>query len=295
MRKPLLQKIPLREGESFVARTFRTPDFEVGWHQHEEIELILFTQGSGLSFIGNHVGSWNTGDVYLLGSGLPHSFQKGNPELVSSAVVVQFLPELWGSEFLGLAESTDLKALFERADAGLKIDGETGVKLERWIAELEVLVGLKRIIRLFSCLDWIANGDFHAVSTIEKPMREKRQGGYIDRIFSFTIENFAQPIALSQVADLACMSVPAFCNWFKKSTKKTYIDFLNEVRIGYACKLLVDTNQAVPAIGYEAGYNTAANFHKQFLKVKGISPLKYRRKFSDQLNSNQNNIHTVKA
>ncbi|SEL62793.1 AraC-type DNA-binding protein [Chitinophaga rupis] len=101
----------------------------------------------------------------------------------------------------------------------------------------------------------------------------------MDRVFQFTIDNFRDPISLPQVAEIACMSVPAFCNYFKRSTKKTYIDFLNEIRIGCACNLLLETQQTVLDICYESGYNTMANFHKQFLKVKGRTPLQYRKAF----------------
>ena len=101
----------------------------------------------------------------------------------------------------------------------------------------------------------------------------------IDRIFQYTIDNFQEPVTLNAVAAHGRMSVPAFCNYFKKSTKKTYIDFLNEVRIGHACKLLNNTQKSVENICYESGYNTIANFNKQFLKVKNCTPSVYRKEF----------------
>jgi len=281
--KPLIQKLPLTEDTSFVARTYRTPNFEVPWHQHLEYELILFTEGAGMSFIGNHVGSFRVGDVYFLGRNLPHTFQK-QADLITSAVVVQFLEDFWGNGFITLPESHHVSQLFERSMQGLKITGHSRTMLQPMIRELELLRGFKRIIRLCECLELIAErGEYIPVSTQEIiPLNQKEQKR-IDRIFQYTIDSFKEPISLSEIAEVACMSVPAFCNYFKRSTKKTYIDFLNEVRIGYACKMLKDTELTILNICYESGFNTLANFNKRFLKIKNMTPSQYRKKNRNQV------------
>ena len=104
----------------------------------------------------------------------------------------------------------------------------------------------------------------------------------IDKILQYTIDNFQEPVTLDDVAGSVAMSVPAVCNYFKKSTKKTYIDFLNEVRVGYACKQLIDTQNNIASICYDSGFNTLANFNKQFLKVKKLTPSVYRKTFMDR-------------
>jgi AraC-like DNA-binding protein/quercetin dioxygenase-like cupin family protein len=278
--KPLVQKLPLDENTSFVAKTFRTPHFEVGWHQHIEYELILFTEGSGLSFVGNYVGEFETGDIFFLGSNLPHTFQKSGDQ-VTSAVVVQFREDFWGKDFIELPESRSIKTLFETSMSGLKMHGQIKSGLFPFVKELEFAKGFNRILILSKCLQVIAeSGEFTRLSTQEVKQYNQKDRETIDRIFQFTINSFREPVSLSQVAALACMSIPAFCNYFRRSTTKTYIDFLNEVRIGYACNLLVDTKKSVLDICYESGYNTMANFHKQFLKIKALTPLQYRKRFS---------------
>lgn len=280
--KPLIQKLPLNENSSFVAKTFRTPDFEVGWHQHIEYELILFTEGSGLSFVGNHVGEFEAGDIYLLGSNLPHTFQKREPDLITSAVVVQFREDFWGNEFLNIPESRDIKKLLLTSSFGLKLSGQCQQSLQALIKALETAVTFRRLLLLGECLEIIASsGEYTAVSTQEVKQLNNKDKECIDRIFQFTIDNFKEPVTLTQVADIACMSIPAFCNYFKKSTKKTYIDFLNEIRIGYACKALMETKKSVLEICFDSGYNTMANFHKQFLKIKQSTPLQYRKYFTN--------------
>jgi AraC-type DNA-binding domain-containing proteins len=276
--KPFVEKLPLSQNTSFVARTYRTPQFEVSWHQHIEYELILFTEGEGTAFIGNSIDAFTTGDVFFLGSNLPHTFQKANKEMITSAVVVQFTDFFWGNDFMQLPECRSIKNLFEISAQGLKMKTSLAQQLDPLIRELEHQQGLWRIIRLCECLEMIASSEeYEAISTQEVKTFQARNRDRIDRIFQYTIENFQEPISLADVASTAGMSIPAFCNYFKKSTKKTYIDFLNEIRIGHACKLLTDTQKPVLEICYESGFNTLANFNKQFLKMKKMTPTGYRR------------------
>lgn len=280
--KPFVQKLPLTEDTSFVARTYRTPNFEVSWHQHIEYELILFTEGYGMSFIGNYVGEFDTGDVFFLGANLPHTFQKRHADLVTSAVVVQFREDFWGKGFMDLPESKEILQLFETSTQGLCINGQSRELLRPLIRELEYQRGFERIITLCECLRIIARAqEYIPLSTQEVKQYNYKDRERIERVFQYTIESFRQPITLTEVADIAGMSVPAFCSYFKKSAKKTYIDFLNEVRIGNACKLLRDKDLNILEICYESGFNTLANFNKQFLKVKRLTPSKYRKLFSD--------------
>jgi AraC-like DNA-binding protein len=278
--KPLIEQLTLSDNTSFVARTHRTPNFEVNWHQHIEYELILLTEGAGLSFIGNYVGEFEVGDIFFLGANLPHTFKKSG-ELVTSAVVVHFREDFWGTDFLSLPESKQIADLLQRSLQGLKITGKSRELLNPLIRSLEKEKGFRRIITLCECLEMLAKKEeFITLSTQEVKEVNNKNRERIDRIFHYTMENFKEPIQLSSIARLADMSVPAFCNYFKKSTRKKYIDFLNEVRIGYACKLLTnDANITVEAASYESGFNTIANFNKQFLKVKAMTPSKYRKTF----------------
>src|SRR4051812_10645095 len=165
--KPLIQKLPLTDNASFVAKTFRTPHFEVGWHQHIEYELILFTEGSGTSFIGNYVGEFETGDIFFLGSNLPHTFQKSG-EQINSAVVVQFRDDFWGNHFLEIPESRNLKQLLQASLHGLQIIGESKTVLAKHIKQLEHTTGFKRVLLLEECLHLMAeSNEYSEVSTQE--------------------------------------------------------------------------------------------------------------------------------
>lgn len=283
--RPFIEKLHLDENTSFYVRTHSTPQFEVPWHQHAELELILFTEGFGSAFIGNYVGEFDIGDIYLLGSNLPHTFQKTNKDLFVSAIVIQFDQHFPGKSFLALPEARKLTDLFTTALNGILVKDNTRKLLYGLISGLESEQGLKRVIRLLECLNLIAeNKEYETVSTQEVKEFNSKNKDRIDKIYQYTIDHFSEPVSLDQMADLVSMSVPAFCSYFKKSTKKTYIEFLNEIRIGNACTLLAETNKPVNEICFESGFNTPANFNKQFLKIKKRTPLQYRKLF---LNSSQ--------
>ena len=278
--KPLIEKLPPAENTSFLAKTFSTPHFEVPWHQHTEYELICFTEGEGASYIGNYIGDFKPGDIFFLGSNLPHTFQKAEKEMMTSAVVVQFKEDFWGNHFMQMPESRLIKSLFETSMHGLKMNEACRLTVSPLIKQLETANGFERIIFLCNCLLQIAQQqDYITLSTQEIKVFTSKNKERIDKILQYTIDCFQERVTLYDVAKNVSMSIPAFCSYFKKCTKKTYIDFLNEVRVGYACKQLIDTQNNIASICYDSGFNTLANFNKQFLKVKKLTPSGYRKNF----------------
>lgn len=279
--KTLIEKLPLSENASFVAKTFKTPVFEVPWHQHIEYELILFLEGEGLSFIGNYAGEFQPGDIFFIGKNVPHTFQKRNTEMITSAVVVQFREDFLGQEFLQVPEVREIKELFKDSMQGLQLTGTTKSLAAPLIRSLENEFSILRILNLLQCLHLMQSSkEYIQLSTQDVEISNPKDMERIDKVFRYTVDQFTTKITLEDVAAIAGLSVPAFCNYFKKSTKKTYIDFLNEVRVGYACKLLIESDLSIVNICFESGYNTLANFNKQFLKIKQKTPSQYRRVFA---------------
>ena len=278
--KPLIEKLPISENSSFLARTYRTPLFEVPWHQHVEHELILISAGEGRAMIGNSVVPYKPGELFFLGSYLPHTFQKAEPDMLAAGIVIQFRDDCWGDAFLQMPEMMAIRKLLQKARQGLKIHAALTSELEPLLRSLEYSSGFQRMLSLFECLHRLSvKNEFTALSTQEVRTFNPRQTERIDRIFQYTLAHFRDPISLHAVATEAGMSVTAFCSYFKKSTKKTYIDYLNELRIGHACQLLIESSRPVNDICYESGFNTLANFNKQFQKLKGLSPTLFRRSF----------------
>ncbi|MES2378871.1 MAG: AraC family transcriptional regulator [Bacteroidota bacterium] len=276
-KRLFIQKLPLADQTSFVAKTFRTPHFEVSWHQHTEVELILFTESYGQCFAGNYAGEYTTGDIFIFGANLPHNFQKHGDQ-IASAVVVQFREDMWGSAFMDMPESKAIRQFLVTALRGLKLSPAGREAITPLLRSLENQKGFARILTLFQCLHYLAEHRCYTfLSTQEiKPLNAREQER-IDRVFNYTFENFREPISINQVAGLVRMSVPAFCSYFKKRAHKTYLDFLIEVRISCASQLLADTGMPISEVCYASGFNTLSNFHRQFSKIKGSSPQQYRK------------------
>ena len=280
--KPFIEKLHLSDQNSYYAKTHTTPWFEVGWHQHIELELILFKKGYGTAFIGNYAGSFREGDIFFLGENLPHTFQKAHNDLVVSAVVIQFQKNFWGHDFMSLPECKPIAELFYEALSGLKITGTLKTSLSGLLTNLETLTGLNRILRLAECLQLIEGmREYEKVSSYHIKKIEVHHHERLDKIFQYTMDHFHELITLHQAARMAAMSVPAFCNYFKKSTKKTYIEFLNEVRIDNACKQLIDTEKSINDICHNVGFNNIANFNRQFHKIKMMTPSHFRKIFQN--------------
>lgn len=232
-----------------------------------------------MSFIGNYIGGFETGDIFFLAKNLPHTFQKRDKDLITSAIVVQFREDCWGKDFFQTDECAPIRELFTISAQGLKISGKSKAVLSNLIKDLEHNTGFQRIINLCKCLNTIAScQDYTKLSTGMARQLDSKGNDKIDKIFDFTISYFKRQISLEEVANIANMSVPAFCNYFKKCTKKTYVNFLNEVRIGYACRTLANTDKTINQVCFESGFQSLQNFNKQFYKVKQVTPSGYRKK-----------------
>jgi AraC-like DNA-binding protein len=277
--KPLIQKLPIAEETSFVARTYTTPFYETTWHQHYEVELIVQLKGNGMCFIGNYIGDFKEGDIFLLGSNLPHEFKKEHEAMECSVMVVHFDPDFWGKDFWKMPESTEIKQLLLHSQSALKLSTQHPVELGASIQKLETASGFERITLLCQCLLWISRDTGKkTLSTLDDKAFSPFTDDKINKLFEYTINHFNDPIALSTVASIANMSISAFCRYFKRNTKKTYVEFVNEMRIGHACHALLHTDKTILQISYDCGFNTIANFNKQFLKVKGVKPSVYKKR-----------------
>lgn len=278
--KPLVQKLPIAQQTSFVARTYTTPFYETAWHQHSEVELIIQLKGNGMCFIGNYIGDFEEGDIFLLGSNLPHEFKKQYEDMVCSVMVVHFDQNFWGNDFWRMPESSEIKQLLNQSLTAIKLKDPSDPDLGAYIQKLETASGFERITLLCQCLLSISRDkNKESLSSLDPSNFAPLSDSTINKLFEYTINHFREPIKLSTVASIANMSVSAFCRYFKRNTKKTYVEFVNEMRIGHACHSLLHTENTIIQVCYDCGFNTIANFNKQFLKVKGLKPSAYRKRF----------------
>jgi len=290
--KAILRKIDNNENFSFVSRIDEFSQFYNKWHFHPELELTYIVKGSGTRFVGDHIEYFQEGDLILIGSNLPHVWKSNRKnetidnEKQSIAKVVQFLPNFLGDHFLNLNESNKIRELFTSASLGLKVFGKTKHNI---IDLLDIFFNenkpIKKISLILEILETLAlSNEFELLSSqafinaYGKLNTEK-----INKIYEFTFNNYYQKITLEQVATMAHMSIPNFCKYFKSRTQKSFIQFLTEVRIGIACKMLVEDKKSIQQIAFDCGFNNISNFNRAFKIQKKQKPIQYRQSF-DKLN-----------
>jgi AraC-like DNA-binding protein len=280
--KTLIQKIHVEEENSFACRLYRTPHFETNWHKHQEYELILITEGHGTALIGDYVGDYKPGDIYFLGSGLPHWFRKSNQNMTGSAIVLHFLKDFWGENFLHLPEMKAVLRLLNSDNNGIQLQKNLQKNIAALIPAIEQTNGLNRIYLLLNSLQQMSESkQYRVITKAFDSSPSNKENSDIEKIFTWSFKHFLEPVTLAEVAAVADMTIPTFCRFFKRNVKKSYFDFLKELRIGHACKLLRESSEPILDICYESGYNSWAHFSKQFKQVKQLAPGMYRRQFKN--------------
>jgi len=288
--KPHLLNVSTNSVDSFSARRDIMPDVNNLWHYHSALELIYIKKGRGTQFIGDSIKNFNDGDVVLLGSNLPH-YWRFDPEFFETTdgepvdvYAVHFKEEFLGKDFLNLPENQEIKRIFAQAKQGIKLEGAAKDKIAALMPQIIEATGTMRIIRLLEVLTVIANCSEKniLVSLGFKPNFLENEKDRIQSIYNYTISNYKKKIELKEIAAVAKISPNSFCKFFKTKSRKTYTQFLNEIRVGQACKLLIENDLTVKEICYDCGFYNFTSFHKYFREITGKSPLKYQQAFSKQ-------------
>ena len=281
--RPQIQKIPLSEQSSFMADRFFTPYFETPWHYHPEYEVVLMLEGKGKRFIGNNIADYQPGDLCFIGSNLPHMYRKDDAEASGGSLVIHFREDFLGKDFVTVPEMQKIKMLFDRSSMGIQVNGETKNKAAVLMNEITELKGMNRLISLFQLLNMLADSDeFDLLSSPEIKGQNSDDSDRLNRVFDYVMRNFKEDIQMEQIAKLANMSYSGFCRYFKTRTKKTFTHFVNEIRVGYACRRLVETDLSVENVCYEAGFNNKTNFMEQFRKIIKCTPYQFKKNYLSQ-------------
>ncbi len=279
--KTLIQKIHTEEQYSFACRKYRTPNFETSWHKHEEYELILITEGHGTALIGDYVGEYKTGDIYFIAGNLPHSFRKRHHKITGDAIAAHFRKDVFGNSFFLAPEMKNIFALLNKNDA-VQLLNKLKKEITALLIEMESAKGFNRINLLLQSLQKMSTSSNFVRVTQDFSSADNNINPAIDKIIDYSFKHYLEPVTLQQVAQIAGMSIPTFCRFFKKNIKKTYFNFLQDLRISHACKLLTTTDKPVMDCCYESGYNSWAHFTKQFKQIKKITPSQYRKEFVEK-------------
>ena len=264
----------------FVVRENRFPNFLKLWHYHPELELVIIKESKGTRFVGDSIEKFQPGEVILIGKNLPHMwlnddiyFQEDSG-LEAVAYIIHFREDFVGQSFLELPYTKVVTHLLKNARKGIRfINLETDIvnRIEHLIEETSVFTGLIKFLEILYDLGRhkdikILASDGYRNNTLTKST---------DKTHEFIFANFNKPISLTEVARIEGMNPSAFSRYFKRIHRKTFSRYLIEIRIGYACKLLLEYKANISTACFEAGFNSISNFNKQFRKIKGMNPSEY--------------------
>lgn len=269
--------------QSISIRQDVRPYFYNEWHYHSELELVYVVKGEGTRFIGNNISQFSAGDLVLLGANLPHVWKSENhyskPESKKkvSVIILHFPHNFCGDLFWELPEVAPVKKLLEQSHLGISYPLPSQHTVKKQLKKMLELSPFNRLLALLSLLnDLSVIEEKEVLSSIPfADHYQKHQSKRIDRIYNYILNNFEKKIELEDVASLANMTSSSLCRFFKQKTHKSLCEFINEVRIGYACKLMISGELTVSDICFRCGYNNLSYFNRQFKKITSESPSQY--------------------
>lgn len=270
--------------ESFLCYWVRSDRFGFHWHYHPELEITYVHRGHGMRLVGNDVAPFQAGDFVLLGSNLPHTWISDDDfnarEEQMEVVVLQFPADLFSTAWLNMPEMGNLQRLFGQVERGISFQGEVRHQAADILMEMTTTKGFSRFQYLLQILDllggteekrFLSSADF-------SPSLDHSSEDRLLRVCQHIHQAFTDPIVLKDIADLAHMNPSAFCRFFKKMTGKSLMEYVNELRIGKACNLLIASEQhSIGDISYLSGFKSQTLFNRQFLRIKGMSPREFRK------------------
>ncbi len=280
-----LERIEPEYGSSFTVRSFDgdRPNSKPTWHFHPEIEIAFIDRGSGKRHIGNHMSAFRDGNLILMGPNLPHlGFNYGITDKLKE-VVVQFRHDFMGNDFFNHIELEPISQLIERSKYGLSFYGDTKRDVGQLLISLDYMNAVDRLLTLIRILDTMAHSTEVEVLNAEGYSIEiqKQDNDRFKTIYSYIRQHFQEEISLETISQEAMMTIPAFCRYFKKTTHKTFTQFVNEFRIVHASKLLSEEMMSISEIAFESGFNNFSHFNRQFKRITGKSPRQFRQELRD--------------
>ncbi|QMW03754.1 AraC family transcriptional regulator [Spirosoma foliorum] len=282
-------KQPLRKdlepvSASFTVKELMESHFDPNWHFHPHYQLFLVEEGTGTRFIGDSIKPFGPGDLVFLGPNLPHLWRSDQAYfdkqsgLKTKGIVVYFTGDFLGATFFEQQEMAPLRQLLGHARQGLEWTGPTRNRAAATLRQLaQQPITFERILNLLTLLNELSHAtDYQYLTSAGytntvKPTETDR----MQLVHDYVLGHFPDDLSLDKVADLAGMTSPAFCRYFKARANKTFSEFVSEVRIGHACKLLMNGKLSITQISFESGFRTLSNFNRQFKDITGQTPSTY--------------------
>lgn len=267
---------------SFSVTQNSYPYFLKVWHYHPELELVFIKKSTGTRFIGDSIQKFQPGEVVLLGKNLPHMWQNDDHYFeaedpnAAEAVAIHFTEDFLGEAFFKSAELSHIGLMLGTAIRGIKFQS-TGTDIQKYFENMPTMDSFSKTIALIELLNKLTkHKDHEFLSSIGYMDNfEQNENKKLRKVYGYIFDHFKNEVNLGEVAQLIGMNPSAFSRFFKRTHRKTFSRYLNEVRVGYACKLLLENGNNITGTAYESGFNNISNFNRQFRTIKKMSPKDY--------------------
>ena len=280
---PICFKVPRLSEETVRVEYWDLPYFYNSLHYHEECKLTYILEGKGMILVGNHLEDFQEGDLLLIGKNTPHAlmhskeYYESNGRLHARAISVFFSRDTFHQVFNHIPETAKIEEFLDQAQFGIHLKQTESKKIGEDIKQMVKLRQVPRIILFMQVLDRISKNSNYRFITASMPhVIGKEDNLKLQKVFNFITRNFDRKITLEEVAGLINLTPTAFCRFFKLRTNKTFSQFLIEVRIRQACKMLSNGNFNVTETFFSCGYNNSSNFHRHFRQHTGLTPSEYK-------------------
>lgn len=279
--KLLYKKEEIEPVNSFYVKRVKEPVLDINWHFHEEYEIIYIIKGSGVRLVGDNISNFQSGELVLVGPNMPHLWRTTKDISSVDRIIIKFGESPNGIDLFDLPEFSNIQALLKNSNTGISFQPDVIQMVHDHFLEIADAAGPQKWIHLLQILTILSNNmDYERLSSPYLSVSTQNMGEVrLSTVISYISENFDKEIPLDEIADIASMTVQSFCRYFKKRTNKTFIQFLNEYRIGKACVLLIENKIPIGQIWSELGFNSSTNFNRVFKRLYGCTPLDFRKKY----------------
>lgn len=286
MKEVAIENIKKEIGSSFSVIAYSNPYFAAPLHIHPEYELILIEEGTGISFVGDAVHKMSPGDFMLIGSNLPHlwlsadEYYAPNTSLISRSVYTQFNESIFPADLHNIPELSNIYSILIESKRGIIFSGNNLNLLKNRFRTLIQSNGFKKIQGLYSLLQDLATScEYQYLTTNQfENSNEISDNPIVEKVNRFINTNYQNNISLEDIANYVGMNASALCRYYKKNTGRKIFEYLSELRISYAAKLLTNKNITISQVAYDCGYNSLSHFNHQFKSLIGHSPSEYTKK-----------------
>lgn len=290
---PDLELVDVPRGGSFKVWSHGYPFRTVRWHFHPEYEIHLITETTGRAFVGDHIGTFAPGNLVLVGPNLPHNWISDIPpgtEIATRCLVLQFT----GMFATGLAslfpELAFLNGLLAAARRGLEFTPKAGVTARPIMQELLSVSGTRRLELLFALFGVLQadRGRRSLASIGYRPNPSEYMEHPLNHVLAHISRDLSHDFRESDLAALSGYSVSAFSRAFQRHTGMNFVSYVNRLRIGRACELLLGSQRRITDICFEVGFSNLSNFNRQFLVQKSMPPSTFRNLYLGQATAELN-------